>query len=408
MHHYTIFVNNTVNTSKVIASILHENNLPEFKIFNKHKGEELSKSRIDELINEEETHDIKIATSGSKQALKSMSSGEQKKIVLEYLLSTQPDYLILDNPFDNLDTQSTEKLKLRLEKLSSKIILIVLLTRKTDALHFINNLYRISQEGKIEKLSKAKKSINDSFFQIKIPQPLNNIYRIDETLIHLKNINVSYQNKPIITNINWRIKTGEFWQLKGENGSGKSTLLSMITGENSKGYGQDLYLFGQKKGSGESIWDIKKKIGYYSPTLTHNFYGEHTIEHMLISGLNDSIGLYKHPTELQINLAKEWLILLNMHTNKKALFIELPIGQQRLIMIARAMIKQPLLLILDEPTENLDDESAAFFVALTNKIASESNTAIIFISHRDEPGLKPKNIFELQPSQLGSIGVILK
>ena len=179
----------------------------------------------------------------------------------------------------------------------------------------------------------------------------------------------------------------------------------MITGENSKGYGQELYLFGQKKGSGESIWDIKKKIGYYAPTLTHNFYGEHTIEHMLISGLNDSIGLYKYPTEQQIKTAKEWLLLLDLSAKSDALFIEVPAGQQRLIMVARAMIKQPLLLILDEPTENLDDSSAGIFVALINKISKETSTAIIFVSHRTEVGLNPRNVFELQKTETGSIGI---
>lgn len=129
---------------------------------------------------------------------------------------------------------------------------------------------------------------------------------------------------------------------------------------------------------------------------------------MLISGLNDSIGLYKLPTEQQINAARAWLLVLDLYSKKDTLFIDLPVGQQRLIMVARAMIKQPLLLILDEPTENLDDASASLFVALINKISQETSTAIIFVSHRNEVGLQPKNIFELQKTKNGSIGVITK
>ena len=409
MEHWTIFITNKSKTTNFIASLLEENSSSDLKALNSLKGAVLSKATIDNLINEEERHDRKIATKNSNQSLKSMSSGEQKKIVLTYILTTNPDYIVLDNPFDNLDSESKKQLKKQLKSLSSNIILIVLISRKDDAPEFINNQAILTEKGTLKKISNSQTSIEGKdFSHFKIPAALRTIAYKNDPLIHLKNINVSYDGHPILSNINWKINTGDFWQLKGANGSGKTTLLSMITGENSKGYGQELYLFGQKKGSGESIWDIKKKIGYYAPTLTHNFYGSHTIEHMLISGLNDSIGLYKYPTEIQLRLAKDWLEVLGMSLKKDVVFLELPIGQQRLVMVARAMIKHPLLLILDEPTENLDDESASLFVALITKIAQESTTAILFVSHRDEPGLNPKKIFELHKTKNGAVGTILK
>jgi molybdate transport system ATP-binding protein len=221
-------------------------------------------------------------------------------------------------------------------------------------------------------------------------------------------VHVSFNDVPILRDIHWTISKGEFWQLKGANGSGKTTLLSMITGENNKGYGQELYLFGNKKGSGETIWNIKKHLGYYSPTLTHNFKGHHSIEQMLISGLTDSIGLYQLPTEQQIYLADQWLSVLNMKSSKNTLFSDLTVGHQRLVMVARAMIKQPLVLLLDEPTENLDDESAMLFVSLINKIAKESTTSILYVSHRKEEALEPQFIYELQKTDLGSVGLAVK
>ena len=412
MEHWTIFINNTSNPTNFIESVLNGNPPIGFEKFSTIKGDVLSKAKIDYLINEEEKHDIKIATEDTSRSLKSMSSGEQKKTVLDYLLTTNLDFIILDNPFDNLDLESKENLKISLKKLSSKLIFILLITRKDDALDFAKNQKKLTENGllideSIAELEAIKSNTNNPFL-LSLPKPLKAIIYNNKTLISLKNIQVNYDNKPILNHINWEINKREFWQLKGKNGSGKTTLLSMITGENSKGYGQELFLFGQKKGSGESIWDIKKKIGYYSPTLTHNFYGEHTVEHMLISGLNDSIGLYKYPTEIQVRLAKEWLELLQMHSQKNDIFVDLPIGQQRLVMVARAMIKHPLLLILDEPTENLDDDSATLFVELTNKISRESDTTILFVSHRDEPGLQPKKIFELRKTENGSIGTIVK
>ncbi|ADV47846.1 ABC transporter related protein [Cellulophaga algicola DSM 14237] len=408
MSHTIIFTTNTLSTKALITKLIEDKNVLEPEVFQGLQGDALTKSKIEALIFEEEVHDIKTATKNTSQSLKSMSSGEQRKVVLEHLLNSNLDYLVLDNPFDNLDHESIADLKQSIEKNASKIIFIIVLSRKSDALDFITTRFQLLDNGSLALIDNSNKSNPEIHFTKEIPKPIKSIHGEGDSLINFKNIEVSFDEKLILKNINWEIKKNSFWQLIGKNGSGKTTLLSLITGENNKGYGQELYLFGKKKGTGETIWDIKQKIGYYTPTLTHNFKRTDTVKNMLISGLNDSIGLYKIPTENQLLLAKEWLEALNMEHLAEKVFIELPVGQQRLIMIGRAMIKHPLVLILDEPTENLDDDSAALFVALTNKIALETTTAIIFVSHREEVGLNPKNKFELTKTTNGSIGTITK
>ena len=227
-------------------------------------------------------------------------------------------------------------------------------------------------------------------------------------MVQFTDVCVSYYNVPVVKNICWQINNGEFWQLAGPNGSGKSTLLSMIFGDNAKAYGQNLVLFGIRKGSGESVWDIKEKIGYFNSNITQQFDRIDSIEQMIISGFNDSIGLYLKPTDLQIKLAAQWLQLLNLHQVKHQPFRNFSMAQQRLILVARAMVKHPPLLILDEPTAGLDDESAILFTSLVNKIAAESTTAILYVSHRVENGLSPQFIFELMPGTDGSIGISSK
>ncbi|WP_158974111.1 ATP-binding cassette domain-containing protein [Cellulophaga sp. L1A9] len=407
MSHTLIFTQNTSPTKSLVAQLLNPENPLNLEALQNLKGDVLSKARIEELIFEEEVHELKMATKNTSQTLKSMSSGEQRKIVSNYLLASEADFLILDNPFDNLDHESVAELKTTIEKNVSNKVFIIILSRKTDALEFIKIRYQFSNDGSLQRIEEENERDLENPFTKDIPKPLKKIDYEGEVLISLKNINVQFDENPILKSITWEIKKGSFWQLIGKNGSGKTTLLSLITGENSKGYNQELYLFGKKKGSGETIWDIKKRIGYYAPTLTHNFKRTHTVKNMLISGLNDSIGLYKIPTESQNLLAEEWLEVLNMENQAENVFTELPAGQQRLIMIARAMIKHPLVLILDEPTENLDDESAALFVALTNKIAAESATAIIFVSHREEYGLSPKQKYILTKGPNGSIGTII-
>jgi molybdate transport system ATP-binding protein len=403
--HTAIFTTNESNTSKLIRNII-EGSLPELSFLKGLHGALFSIITLNEFIDEEERHGTKLLTQAKQQTLKTMSSGEQKKALLNHLFIQRPDYIILDNPFDNLDLESQQELATRLKKTSSEILFIQIISRKADLVPFISNYFVLSNEKLVlqQNMDDLFLSEENSAFNGAIPAPLQAIEFPQELLIELKDVTVQFSKKTVIRNINWQINKGELWQLIGENGSGKTTLLSMLTGENPKGYGQELFLFGRKKGSGESIWDIKEKIGYFTPSMTDKFTGLHSIENMLISGFNDSIGLYVKPSEAQLRLTKEWLELLDLWDTKDTLFHLLSIGQKRLIMTTRAMIKHPLLLILDEPTAGLDDSSSRLLVALINKIAKESSTATIFVSHRKEPGLNPDYIFVLEKSESGSTG----
>lgn len=406
--HWAIYVKNKVNIAELLSGLLYGEGFPDLS------GQQVavfSKYELERLIDEEDRHDRKIIAKDTTQTLISMSSGEQKKALLQHVLGSNPDYILLANPFDNLDTVTRKELTLKLTAISGQVGIVQLLSRKQDLLPFITQMALFDEGKRVSKVlrendtpwSKAKMPI----FQGKIPEPLVPVVSENETLISFKNVSVHYDGKPILNGLHWEVKTGEFWQLVGRNGTGKTTMFTMITGDNPKAYGQDIHIFGQRKGSGESVWEIKNKIGYYTPSMTTKFTGYHTVEFMLISGFFDSIGLYTAPTERQRRLAKEWLLLIGMWEIKDSLFHELSVGQQRLLMVTRAMVKQPVLLILDEPTVDLDDENAALFVALVNKIADESQTAIIFVSHREEQGLKPQYTYELLRKEGGSIGRLM-
>jgi len=164
-------------------------------------------------------------------------------------------------------------------------------------------------------------------------------------------------------------------------------------------------LFGKKKGSGESIWDIKRQIGYFTPSMILQFTRDDSVENMIISGLLDSVGLYVKPSDIQKDIAKSWIDMLGPYYRNKS-FQSLSIGQQRMVMVARAMVKHPPLLILDEPTVELDDENSLLFIDMVNAIASGKKIAIVYVSHRDEPDLKPDKVFELIPGIEGSTGKV--
>lgn len=404
--HWDILLRNQVAKKDFIDKIISRKAEGELEGFNSKVGILFSDLSIEKFIEKEYQYDSVEAAPETHRQLRTFSSGERKKAFLKYCINQNPDYIILDNPLDHLDHNSRKELHVQLEALSKKITLIQLVNRSADLLPFIVNKRQIT-DNSFELSTLTTVSVTEPFALKKIPNPIETIDCPDPVLIQMNNLKVSYNGKPILNNINWTIKKGEFWQLIGPNGSGKSTILSLITGDNPKGYGQDLYLFGKKKGSGESIWDIKKNIGQFSTAMIDLFQKSHTTEQMILSGFFDSVGLYIKPSNMQTKIMNEWLSFLNMEHLRNTRFINLSVGQQRVVMIIRAVLKHPPLLILDEPTEGLDDENVALVTQLISHLAKETNIAIIFVSHRIEALLAPNSIMELTPKPTGSEGKIM-
>ncbi len=405
--HWNLLLSDIVDKNQLIETLLSENNSGEFVAFNPLKGILFSDSTIQQFIEKEDQYDICEASSTRKnRKLRTFSAGEQKKEFLIYCLNQKKDYIILDNPFDHLDQASRKILLHSLEKLSATLSLIQLVNRTEDLLPFIKNSRRITDTTFELKPIEVASSHSKKVRTTEIPKPLIAFDCHENTLVKMDGVSVSYQERKIVDGIFWTIKQGEFWQLIGPNGAGKSTLLSMITGENPKGFGQELYLFGRKKGSGESVWDIKKNIGVFSTSMTQLFKRNQTMEQMILSGFFDSIGLYTQPTQLHINIVEQWLSVIHISHLKNKSFNKLSLGLQRVALIIRAVLKHPPLIILDEPLEGLDDANTALVIDLINILIQETNMTIIYVSHRIEPSLQPTSIFELIPTETGSIGKI--
>ncbi|MES2773517.1 MAG: ATP-binding cassette domain-containing protein [Bacteroidota bacterium] len=411
--HHAIFTTDKTNKNLFTKQLLAGKATGAFAAFNSLKGLLFSKVTMDELIDEELRHEHLEVAKAENRLLQSLSDGEQKKALLNYLLAQRLDYIILDNPFDNLDKASVASLLELLQQEAAKITIIQLINRSRDILPFITHAHNLDDSNHlvevddIDHFIKQRTQKSRYVFNGVIPPPMHYYDLSGGPLVLFNNVNIKYEDRAIVRNICWTIHPGESWQLIGPNGSGKTTLLSLITGDNPKAYGQDITLFGRKKGSGEAVWDIKKHIGYFTPTITSLFSRYDSIDKMVMGGFFDSIGLYIKPSDMQQKIASQWLDLIELLPLKTTLFHKLSLGRQRIILIARAMIKHPPLLILDEPTSGLDDYNAGLVVSLINKIAAESNTAILYVSHRTEEGLHPDLIFELTPGENGSTGTVL-
>ncbi|TDD95234.1 ATP-binding cassette domain-containing protein [Flavobacterium cellulosilyticum] len=405
--HWNIIISDFVNKNQFIDTVLTGEMTDELSEYNTIKGLLFSDITIQQFIEKEDQYDICEAASPElNRKLRTFSAGEQKKEFLNYCLKQKPDFLILDNPFDHLDHASRISLAVALEKLSHSIGLIQLVNRTEDCLDFIPNKVKILDDSFTLNPIEADSKKLTKTIENQIPKALHSYNFPNEELVKMNGVFVSYNERPIVESINWIIKQGEFWQLIGPNGSGKSTLLSMITGENPKGYGQELYLFGRKKGSGESVWDIKKNIGVFSTSMTQLFKRNQTLEEMILSGFFDSIGLYTLPTQLHRQIVAQWLKALNLSALKNKSFNQLSLGLQRVTLIVRAVLKHPPLIILDEPLEGLDDSNSALVIDLINLLIQETKMTVIYVSHRIEPALKPTSIYELIPSETGSTGKI--
>lgn len=405
--HVAIFTDNNSKKTEFARNLLSRILPGPLRFLKGLSGGFFSNEAVTDFLEEEARHLHSNLTSNPKRELKSYSSGERKKALLQFLVQQKPDFLILDDPFDNLDREYQSFLRNEFQAIAQNTTIIQLVSRPEDLLSFIKR-FAFLDETQLTGFPNYQAVISKVAFppSLRIPKSPIKPGNLPLELIHMCNVNLSYGDLPILNSINWQICKGDFWELKGPNGSGKSTLITLITGDNPKGFGLELFLFGSKKGSGESVWDIKSLIGYFTPAMADRFRGYHSLENMLISGLNDSIGLYIKPGDAQRALAMEWLQLLEMEHLKETLFCDLTAGQQRLVFCARAMIKHPPLLILDEPTAGLDSESAARVVSLINKMAQESEIALVFVSHRDEPQLLANSIFELVPGPEGSIGKV--
>lgn len=330
---------------------------------------------------------------------KYLSTGETRKTLLCQALMSEPELLILDEPFDGLDVQSRAQLAALLESLNQQGYTLVLVLNRFDEIpDFIQHAgvladCNLTETGEKTALLKqaliAQLAHSEQLDGITLPEPdapsARHALDPHQPRIVLRDGMVSYDDRPILDRLSWTVNPGEHWQIVGPNGAGKSTLLSLVTGDHPQGYSNDLTLFGRRRGSGETIWDIKKHIGYVSSSLHLDYRVSTTVRNVILSGYFDSIGIYQAVSDKQHKLAQQWLDILGMDNRvADAPFHSLSWGQQRLALIVRALVKHPTLLILDEPLQGLDPLNRQLIRRFVDVLISEGETQLLFVSHHAE------------------------
>ena len=330
------------------------------------------------------------------RGFRKLSTGETRKVLITRALTNQPDLLILDEPFAGLDVDTVSLVRNILDELSNTINLVLVFNRFDEIPEFVSHIAFLVN-GRLEhRVSTKETAVIEGLTQlwhlkredIEIPkaEPEDRLPSLDisDPLVRITNASIRYGNSIVFENLDWCIEPGEHWQLTGPNGSGKTCLLNLITGDHPQCYNNDIFVFGYQRGSGESIWDIKRHIGFVSTALQWEYRVSISIKNVIISGFYDSIGLYQKASDKQKEIASNWLQLLGLEDRTDQPFNQLSYGDRRLLLIARAMVKHPQLLILDEPCMGLDDLNRQLVLALIEKICAGNETTVIYVNHHAE------------------------
>lgn len=325
-----------------------------------------------------------------------LSSGELRKFQLTKTLFANPSLLIMDNPFIGLDAETRDQLKELLQLLTEKhkLDIILVLSKTDDIPTFVSEVIEL-RNGKVLPPCSREEYYNR---QLPIPPHVlskekqeailalpyqDNDYHTEE-VIKMRQVSIRYGERTILSNLDWTVHNGERWALSGQNGSGKSTLLSLVCADNPQSYACDITLFDRPRGSGESIWDIKKHIGYVSPEMHRSYQRDLPAIRIVASGLKDSVGLYVKPNEDEYAVCRFWMDIFGLEDLYNRTFMKLSSGEQRLVLLARAFVKDPQLLILDEPLHGLDLRNRRLVKDVIETFCQRRNKTMVMVTHYEE------------------------
>ncbi len=325
-----------------------------------------------------------------------LSSGELRKFQMAKALMTAPKVLVMDNPFIGLDEQTRLQVRQLMQSLAAdgQLQIILVLSKSDDLPEFITHVVEVSGKTVKPKVTReeymaarqpvAPHVLPESKRQAILDLPHNAEDYEAEEVVKMSKVSIVYGQRTILKDLDWTVRNGERWALSGQNGAGKSTLLSLVCADNPQSYACDIALFGNRRGSGETIWQIKKHIGYVSPEMHRAYQKDLPAIRVVASGLKDTVGLYAKPTAGEYEVCKWWMDVFGLAGKENQTFLKLSSGEQRLVLLARAFVKDPELLILDEPLHGLDNVNRRLVKDIIETFCQRPNKTMIMVTHYRE------------------------
>ena len=344
------------------------------------------------------------------RTLLSLSNGERQRVQLAQAFCKPLRLLILDEPYTGLDSAAREHFHHLLEQLlETNLRLLLITTRVEDLPRHITHILsvdncRVVLAGPRRKLmaglgtdrGRGRERGGERGRGRADTRGRESESTADVKLLELRNVTVQYGARVILRNLNWTVHRGESWTLLGPNGSGKSTLLSLIQGDNPQAYVNDVVVFGRRRGTGESLWHLKQRIGWVSPELQLHFDDTISVLEAVLSGFHETIGVFETPTKAQSATARRWLKHFGLAQSAQVPLFSLSAGWQRVALLARALVKAPRLLLLDEPCQGLDSVHRDLIIQNIDGLVRSGRVTAIFVTHRlDEIPPSIKSVLRL-------------
>ncbi|MCX6214031.1 ATP-binding cassette domain-containing protein [Spirosoma sp.] len=311
-----------------------------------------------------------------------LSNGQTRKARIGKALLKHPSVLLLDNPFVGLDGVFRNDLTNWLGDLTKHGLTLVLVNDATDIPDFSTHV-AVMENGTLSWAGPKEHYTPEHHVKsttVTPPVLQTKPQRIDfSEAFRLQNVSVRYGDTIILDGLDWVVKAGERWALFGPNGVGKSVLLSLLYGDHPQAYSNYVSVFGHRRGkSGESIWDVKRRIGFVSPEL-HLYFPPHlTVRQVALSGLTDTLtppNRVMPETELDLTNLLAYFGLAGVDNRT---FGTLSTGEQRVILLIRAFLKNPAVLLLDEPFQAIDSRHVDLARQLIDHF---SDKTILFVTH---------------------------
>jgi len=350
--------------------------------------------RFDQIVNRLEIGNL------LQRGIRTLSTGEMRKVLIARALLKSPRVLILDEPFDGLDNLARLWLADSIKALMKIGVQVILVThRVAEIVPGISHILLL-KDGRVIAQGKRKDMLYSYFKEgdaLNNSQVSNRVAELEKStpsapsippdqpqIVVMRNVTVKYGQQNTLSGLNWTMKQGQNWAIIGPNGAGKTTLLDLIFGDNPQAYANEIYLFGRRRGSGESIWSIKQRIGFISPEFQIRYRKQMRVLDVVVSGFYDSVGLYRMADPEKMKIAKQWIKLFGIENLIAENFEQLSYGEQRMVLLARAVVKSPLLLILDEPCQGLDSANRKKMLGLFDLIGRTGRTQLIYVTHYSE------------------------
>lgn len=324
-----------------------------------------------------------------------LSSGELRRLVLTRALLSGARLLIIDNPYIGLDADTRQQFTSLLSVLASQphLLMVPVVSRVGDVPPFVTHVVEVSGRVALPMVTRQQYIsrhtppagpllTEEARREMERIPPLEGDYRANR-VVEMHRVSICYGSRTILSDLDWTVMSGEHWALRGENGAGKSTLLSLVSADNPQSYSQDITLFDHRRGTGETIWEIKRHIGYVSPEMHRAYRRDLPALRIVASGLKDTVGLYCRPSDEDYGRCSAWMRVFGIQDLAERSFLSLSSGEQRLVLLARAFVKSPQLLILDEPLHGLDDRHRLLVKEIIDAYCAMPGKTLIMVTHYD-------------------------